>query len=171
MNALPEAGEFRPESLSRRGELFAWALTLVVMIAWAIEASSKQVVIRAVPFLGFFLLTIALSISLGNWMDRRTRLVIDEQGVLFENGLRRARLKWQEITQVQIFPSPWGKKVRIIGTHSHFDFRTLGEVKVQGGTKGKMGFAAGDQIVDRILAATKMKEIKHTEAGYYYARE
>ena len=100
---------------SRKAELAAWALALVTCGAWAYVSLTGQFVHRAMPFVSVLLLIFAVGNSLANWMDRRTRIRLDDQGVEFENGLRHTVLKWDEIQQVQVFPSSWGKKVRVIG--------------------------------------------------------
>ncbi len=143
--------EFRPETLSRRGEIIAWSSGLLVCAAWLFLRSTGNPVNRAVPFLAAFLVISALMISLGNWMDRNSLIQMSADSIHFQNGLRNVSLKWLEIQKVEIFPSNWGKKVRILGERSHFDFRTLAEVKVSGETKGSMGFADGERILKVIL--------------------
>jgi hypothetical protein len=49
-------------------------------------------------------------------------------------------------------------------------FRTLGEVHHRGELKGRMGFAAGESILQEILKKSALQETKHTEKGLYYAR-
>lgn len=149
----------------------AWGLTLVVGSAWVIMGLLGQTLPTAVPVLAVFLLGAALSMSLGNWMDRQTILRLEEEGVFFVNGLRRVQLQWDQIRQVQVFPSTWGKNVRVIGPGTQFTFRTLGEVKVQDEVKGRMGFADGERILRRILEKAKLKKVDQNGSGYYYARE
>ncbi len=80
MPAPNQMQTFYPELNSRRGELIAWGSTVLVAIGWIILAVTGNRVPRSVPFLGILLLLAALSISLGNWMDRRTSLVLDQVG-------------------------------------------------------------------------------------------
>jgi len=49
---------------------------------------------------------------------------------------------------LQVIPSAWGKKVRVIGENGHFDFRTLGEVRLQGEVKGRLGFEKAKRILE-----------------------
>jgi hypothetical protein len=163
--------EFHPELISRRGELIAWVTALMALSAWGILLLAGAVVHPALKFLAIFLLLSALSISLGNWMDRHTLLRIESDGVRFENGLRHAFLHWNEIQQVQVYPSNWGKKVRVLGSQAHFDFRTLGEVTVQGDVKGRMGFADGEAILRKIVQEAGLKQIDRPGNGEYYARQ
>lgn len=170
MDSQPKS-EFRPELLPRRGEFIAWSMTLLALATWALLLVLAAPVHPAFKLLAVLLLLSALAISLGNWIDRRTFIRLESDGVHFENGLRRARLRWGEIRQVQVFPSTWGKKVRVLGPQSHFDFRTLGEVKVKDQVKGRMGFADGELILQTILERAALKEVEQPGDGYYYARE
>ena len=176
MTELPGVEEFRPEMMSRRGELLAWLLALVVAAGWFTLVRSGQRIPGAVGFLEVFLLFSAASISLGNWIDRRTILRLEPGGIQFTNGLRNVRLAWGQIRKVHVFPSGWGKKVRVIGRESHFEFRTLGEVKAGGEVKGRLGFAEGDRILQQILKASGLKEeavAGRSPSGtrYYEARD
>jgi len=162
---------FCPELLSRRGEFFAWGTSIIVFLGWLILSLNGRQVPFAVPFLGIILVLAALAISLGNWMDRKTELRLDAGGVTYKNGLRYAALKWNEINEIKVFPSKWGKKVHVLGAAAHFNFRTLGEVKVQDEVKGRMGFAEGDKILSIILKQANLKEIAGPGSGYYYGRE
>jgi hypothetical protein len=92
-------------------------------------------------------------------------------GVKFTNGLRRVDLEWQRINQIQVLPSKWGKKVRVVGDKTQFYFRSLAEVKILGDVKGRMGFKDGDKILMEMLERTQLAESKHSNSGYYYVRE
>ena len=160
-----------PELLSRRGELIAWGTSVLVFLGWLILSLNGRHVPFAVPFLWITLFFAALAISLGNWMDRKTELRLDAGGVTYKNGLRNAALKWNEINEIRVFPSKWGKKVHVLGTAAHFNFRTLGEVKVQDEVKGRMGFAEGDKILSVMLEQTNLMEIAGPGPGRYYRYE
>jgi hypothetical protein len=163
--------EFHPELLSRRGELTAWSLAFVMGLAWLVYSRSGQKGLPVFLILEAFLLFSALSISLGNWMDRHTVIRLGTGGIEFENGLRKSSLKWEEVERIQVFPSAWGKKLQIIGGGSRFSFRTLGEVKYLGESRGRLGFAEGELILQRILESTHLGEMKKSNSGYYYARD
>jgi hypothetical protein len=163
--------EYRPILLSRRGEWIAWSLTLLVGATWIVLLLSRQPVIRAVPFVAIILCLSAASISLGNWMDRRTVIRIDPKGIFFTNRLRRVRLDWQAIQRLQVIPSRWGKKVRVIGEDSHFEFRTLGEIRVQEEVKGEIGFPQGEEVLRQIIEKSGLHVVKQTKGEYYYARD
>ena len=165
------AQEFRPQLLSRRGELIAWGLTFLVLLTWAILLATGKTVHRSLPFLAIVLLLSAMGISLSNWVDRHSLIQLNPESVTFDNGLRHTHLKWDEIRQVQVFPSAWGNKVRVIGEHAYFEFRTLGEVKVQGEVKGRMGFSEGEKILKYILEMAGLRKVAHSSGGEYYARE
>lgn len=164
-----EDQEFRPELLSRRGEWTAWALALAAGLGMWFLHRSGYTPLWAWLF-WIFLLFSAISISLGNWLDRNTIILLDSDGVRFENGLRRVRLRWPEVQKVAVLPARWGKAVQVIGEESHFGFKTLGEVQFQGEMRGRTGFLEGQAILDVILQKAGLVLIEESNNAYYYAR-
>ena len=176
MNSPLTYGTYHPELISRRGEAIAWTAVLLVAAGWVILRLYGQPVPFVLPLLGVPLLLAALGISLGNWMDRHTALRLEPGGLVYQNGLRRVRLKWEEIQRVRVLPAPWGKKVQVFGRQAYFAFNTLGEVKVQGRTMGWVGFSAGDQILEQILSSADLHPVQSSESSgvgeiYNYARD
>lgn len=171
MEGLKEPREFRPILLPRRGEFFAWLSAVLSILAWLILRLRGGILLLIVPFMAFFFLFAALSISFGNWVDRRTLLRLESSGVSFRNGLRNVHLEWSEINRMEVLNSSLGSKVRVYGERAHFDFRTLGEFKVGGEVKGRMGFAEGETILVTMLKYSGLKEVEHTGNSYYYMRQ
>ena len=118
-----------------------------------------------------FLLLAGMSISLGNWMDRRTVIRIDPNGIVFQNGVRNVGLAWREVKELRVLPTRWGKKVQVFGERVFFEFRTLGEVKIGGDLKGRVGFMEGEEIMQEIILQSQLLVIKESGENYYYARE
>ena len=168
---MSESGkrEFRPELISRRGEWTALALALAASLGMWFLNRSGFIPAWAWIFWAFLLFS-GVSISLGNWIDRNTLIELQADGVRFENGLRRVRLRWTEVQKVAVLPARWGKAVQVIGEKSHFGFKTFGEVQFQGEVRGKTGFADGKTILDVILREANLVLIKELNNAHYYAR-
>lgn len=166
---LQEEQIFTPELLPRQGERNAWILA--VLASLALFLLNWQGV---VPFFSWifviFLVVSALSISLGNWMDRHTRLHLSRVGIAFENGLRRADLEWAQINEIRILPARWGEQIHVIGEKAHFSFSTLGELQFQGQNRTKVGFAQGQEILREILKASGLTKKQKNEQYAYYSR-
>jgi hypothetical protein len=162
--------EYRPELIPRRGEWVAWLLFVMVAAPWLLLLLAKMHVPFIVPLFGVLLLLAAMSISLGNGMDRHTRLRIDNDGLAYHNGLRNVHFRWVQIKEVRIYPSAWNKKVRVIGENGYFDYYTLGEVKYQGNLKGRTGFVNGEEILRQIVLNCGLEIIEQLGDGVYYAR-
>jgi hypothetical protein len=162
--------ELRPETTSRRSEMTAWLLALTVFLTIAILNWQLDTVPFVAWSFGGFLLFAALSISLGNWVDRNTVMSLDLNGIAFENGLRQVALSWQEVKKVNVIPARWGKTVQVIGDKAHFEFRTLGEVEYKGEVQGKVGFVEGEAALQEILKQSGLKLVKEEKGRYYYAR-
>ena len=162
--------EFRPELISRRSEITLWVLFLVVLAAVVfLRVIDEKIPLLTVIFLVFMAFA-AGSTSLSNWMDRKTVLTLKPEGIDFTNGLRKVALVWGEIQEMRIIPDQLGKRVQILGKYSHFQFRTLGVLKKKGEIHSKMGFAAGDFIIEKILQSSGLKETDGSGQGHYYAR-
>ena len=163
--------EFRPERFSRRGEITAWGLTILSLLGW-ISLSARDIPIPWLfSALTIFILIAALATSLSNWSDSHTLLRLENDGVVFENGLRRVHLTWGEIQKVQIFPSNMGDQVRVSGERTYFLFRLLGEVSLRGQVRGRIGFPEGERILSYIIQEASLKRVEQPGNKYYYARE
>jgi len=160
---------YTPERLPRRGEIVAWSLCAFALAAWLVLSRFGQPISIVFRLFAIFIFLSALAISLGNWMDRQTRLILDKMGISFENGLRKVHLNWREIRLVEVIPSSWGNKVRVQAETGHFDFRTLGEVRQNGVVKGRMGFSEGELILNKILLNAGLKENKSPGNNRYYS--
>jgi hypothetical protein len=169
---MAPAQEYHPELLSRRGELVAWIAASITLVGWLILQFTGTHVYFGLKILAVLLVLAALAISLGNWMDRQTLLRLEPDSIHFQNGLRKVTLKWEAILHVEVIPTTWGNKVRVLGEQSHFDFRTLGVVTLQNEVKGRLGFEKGTEILETILAKAHLEETEGPEKDYlYYARK
>ena len=159
---------FQPVQLSRRGEITAWVLALITFITllfvW-VRMGGLPLFSALIP--GFFLLS-AMSISLGNWMDRKTSIGLDADGVSFQNGLRKVRLSWDEIQEVSVHTHRFGDKVYLTGENTRFGFRMMGTVRLKGEVKGEMGFAEGEAILSSILERSGLQLSEDGSMSRYF---
>jgi hypothetical protein len=163
--------EYRPELIPRRGEVVAWGLALLMLVVWVGFTALGLVFPWPLRILSGLLVLAGMAISLSNWVDRQTILRLDEQGVIFKNGLRNVRLAWEDIRKVQVYPSNWGDKVYVVGKSSLFSFRTQHEVQLDGQVRGRMGFAEGEKIQRVIIQHSGLHRITQEGEGIYYGKE
>jgi hypothetical protein len=161
--------EFRPELLSHKDERNAWILTAVgiasYFLIWGFAEPSKLHLVIVI-----FLLVSALFISLTNWMDRKTRLILGSEGIKFQNGLRNVALNWGDVNKVSVVRDRWGERVHVYGNRTYFSFRKLGDVKMQGKVRGQIGFPEGQEILQQILKSSGLVLMEEDDRGHYYAR-
>ncbi len=167
--AMTEQQSYTPELLPRRGEMNAWLLAIAATLGLAALQFNGIVPTWAWFFVAFLFLS-AASISLGNWMDRNTRINLGPEGVAFSNGLRRVHLAWEQIREVRTLPARWGQTVQVLGTEAHFEFNTLGEVHFRGELRGKTGFAQGKTLLDQIIRAAGLTTMTQSEQFTTYSR-
>lgn len=164
--------EFRPVFASRRGEFYAWTLTLIVLFVLRFVPGLQGIYSVLGIFLAVFFGLSAVLISLNNWMERATVLAMHVDRVIFRNGLRNVALKWDDIARVEVAQRPSGRRVQVIGEQAHFAFYTQGAVKLGNRTGEPTGFEQGEAILETILQQTLFTRTNtSTEDVYYYARE
>jgi hypothetical protein len=166
---MTETKTYTPELLSRRGEITAWSLAVVAALGLYFLALRQPIPFWAWFFV-FFLTLSAASITLGNWVDRKTFIRVENDGVVFENGLRKARLAWADIREVRTAPARWGISVQVLGERTHFAFSTLGEMQFQGQVRGRTGFVEGKQIFDEIIRFAGLTKTEQTGQFLTYSR-
>ena len=162
--------ELCPELLSRQGEYLAWGSTLLAIGAWSYLAYRGERVHPIFILLGAFILLSALALSLGNWVDRRTVIYIQVDRIKYRDGLRSVELRWDQINQVEVYPSRMGDKVVVQAERLHFNFRTHAEIKSRGKVKGYVGFVEGQAILEHILANSNLNTSKQSGSATYYTR-
>jgi hypothetical protein len=161
---------FRPTPGSRQGERNAWILAGFAIIIELVLFWRSGSIPGWMTLLSIFLLLSAILISVSNWMDRKTTLVLDLKGVAFRNGLRNVQLNWDRIERVHVLSDRWGQRVLVSSPDANFNFRTLSEVKLRGKVGGQMGFPEGEAILEEILQSSGLNLTKDNDQGQYYAR-
>ena len=161
--------EFHPEMISRTGERNAWILAGVAVVAclllWRVSPPSTLLLVTV----GFLLIS-ALFISLSNWVDRKTALVLAPEGIKFQNGMRNVNMNWDEVERVRVVSDRWGERVHVSSERSYISFRNLSDVKLQGKVRGQMGFPEGEEILQQIIQSSGLVLTEENDQGHYYAR-
>ena len=153
---MSTAREFHPELLPRRSEWLAWLAGIGLMVGLLLASRQWGSLPISYWIFAGLIVFFALSISLGNWMDRRSVIRIGSEGIAYGNGLRSVRLTWPEILNVVVIPTRLGNRVHVQGAQSHFTFKTMGE-SMLGGQEMRTGFADGQEILEIILRECGMR--------------
>ena len=161
---------FRCAEGSRRGEWIAWALAALSLISIVIiQELGVEIGIGSWLFI-VLLFSMALIISIGNWMNRKTLIVVNGTGIRYGNGLRDVFLPWDTIDSIEVIPADWGKHVFIQGTHARFAFRTGAVVEWKGRFQEHVGMINGETLLETIVMASGLV-LKRADGRYYYTRE
>jgi hypothetical protein len=161
--------EFHPELMPRRSEAVAWLAGIGMLIGLFLATSRWGA--QSFVFWTFeaLLLFSAVSISLGNWMDRRSIIRMGVDGIAFENGVRSVWLSWPEVQNVAVVPTRLGKRVQVQGAQSHFTFKTMSESTLAG-QQIRTGFADGQEILETVLKECGLQVKAEKDGMTYYAR-
>jgi hypothetical protein len=161
---------YRPETNARQGERNAWllagfALLIELILIWRIAKPPGWTTVLTIIFL-----ISAIFISLSNWVDRKTILILEPGGVEFRNGLRNFKHRWDQIEKVIVLEDRWGSRVQVFGTEGNFNFRMLSEVEIRGKVGGRMGFPEGETILIEIIRSSGLSLAENKDQDRYYAR-
>jgi len=162
--------EFRPEKVSRTGEIITWMLAVITVITLVFLWSQNAGVSFWQVSFAVLMIAAAGGSSLSSWMDRSTVLILKPEGVHFRNGLRDVSVDWDDVEELQVFPSRYGSRVNVFGSQSHFNFRTMVEVTTRGGKSNSMGFSQGEFITQQIIQNSGLQETGQNDRARYYAR-
>ena len=163
------AREFHPELMSRRGEILAWLVSLGLVLTLILGTINWGPMLWLYWLFTVFIILSAMSISLGNWVDHRSVIHMDSDGIAFENGLRSVRLGWREVQNVAVVEARSGKRVQVQGPMSRFTFRMMRESAFNGQLQ-RTGFVAGQEIFETILLESGVKFKAEKNGMSYYSR-
>jgi hypothetical protein len=164
-----EDKEYHPELLPRRGEWLAWLTSIGLLVG--LYFADRRLGDMALPYWIFagLLIFFAMSISLGNWMDRQSSIRVGADGMAFKNGLRSVRLAWSEIQNVMVMPTRLGKRVEVMGSQAHFSFKTMWSSGITGQDM-RTGYSDGQKILEIIIRESGLSQRSERDGMLYYAR-
>ena len=169
IKCMATAKEFRPELLPRRGEWLAWIAGIGLMVGLFFVGNQLGSLPVTYWMYAGLIVIFALSISLGNWVDRHSVIHVGTDGIAFENGLRSVQLTWSEIQNVAVIPTRLGKRVQVQSAQSHFTFKTMGESTLVG-QQMRTGFLDGQEILETVLRECGLSVKAEKDGMIYYAR-
>ncbi len=161
--------EYRPALAPRRGEGIAWLVTLGLVVSLILAGHRWGPVPGSYWALAGLFGLAASAISLSNWVDRRSVIRLDAEGISFENGLRSVRLTWPEVQQVAVFPTRLGRRVQVCGARSSFGFQMAAEIRL-GERTIQTGFVGGQAILETILERCGLDRRVERNGVTYYGR-
>jgi hypothetical protein len=166
---MSDVREYRPELLSRRGEWLAWFAGIGLVAGLLVVGGRFGKLPVSYWIFAGLMIFFAFSISLGNWMDRRSIIHVRSDGIAFENGLRSVSMNWSEIRSVTVSPTRMGKRVQVEAARSHFAYKLMWRSSLVG-QEMRTGFSEGQQILETILGESGLQRNTETNGMEYYAR-
>ncbi len=161
-----EAAAYQPSLPSRRGELLAWLSALGVAIGTALLALR----LGQLPTLGLgltlFLVLVAVIISFGVWMDRNTRLEVNEDGLHYRSPVRDVELSWAQVKQLEATPAGEGWRIRVYGDEAYFSYRTASMLRFGSFSEMPLGFSEGERVAAVIRSRAALSDVARTENGW-----
>jgi hypothetical protein len=162
----PDEAVFRPAPVDRRGEGVAWLLSL----ALAGGLFLLRRLSGGVPWLGlvFLALLVALAalVSIGNWLEARTSIRIDGDGIEERTPLRSVRLAWGEVAELWAWPASLGWRILVRGAGGQILFRTGERMSSPRGAELRLGFPEGERMAAHVRSASRLSLPERQDAGW-----
>lgn len=152
---------FAPAMPNRRGEAIAWLCAAGVGIAIAVIKLRGGTVTSVSIFLIVFFVGAGSLISLGNWMDANTTVLVSRNGLTYRNPLRTTELAWGSLESLEATSNRGGWRIVVEAQATRFAFST--SLKVRFGSRTVMlgGFPDGDRLAALIRGMAGLSEPQH----------
>ena len=110
------------------------------------------------------------AMTLGNWMNRNTILMMSDSGINFENGIQKVNFGWENIHRVEVHSRRVNDKIIVVGEDGHkFGIDMFNELFLNNKSGGVVGFREGEKILETILYYSYIDSSRKLQAeGYYY---
>jgi hypothetical protein len=149
---------FLPTNPNRRGEAIAWLCAFGVAIAIGVISVREGPISSLSIFLLVFFLAAGSLISLGNWMDTNTSIVLSRDGVEYRNPLRRAYMDWGSVKSLEAMPLRAGWRMVVEADQTRFSFSTALKLRVGSRTSILGGYPNGDRLAALIRGMAGLSE-------------
>lgn len=160
---------YKPVQNSRKPEIYAWLLFVAITTLLVAIPNSGFLRIAGILLMIFFLFS-AIAMSIGNWMNRNTKLKLTQQGVVFENALQTVDMGYKNISRVEVHSRRVNDKIIVVGDNERsFGFDLYNEIFLNNKSGGAVGFRDGELILETILYYAELDKSRKKQAeGYYY---
>lgn len=158
---------YKPRINSRRPELMAWIFSLSIILFLIAQPQTGFFAIGGVILAVFFIFS-ALTISIGNWVNRKTELSFNKDEICFYNGIRKTCFQWEDITRMEIYPGRFNDKISLLKEAERLNFDVIGSNETIPPSSPRYGFEEGEKILDIILDRTNLVNQRYEGQGYYY---
>jgi hypothetical protein len=147
---------FLPVKPNRRGEFLAWGCSFSLAVTAVVQARvTEGFPYTAVLLLAFFFLAGATT-SFGNWLERRTSVLVTPEGVTYTSPIRNVSLAWEQIDTLTALPAGQGWRLVVQGTGRMFQFRTPVPLGEGGREAVPIGFPDGERMAGLIRSQARL---------------
>ena len=163
---IVDEGIYRPHSMSRRSELYAYGFALSVGLATGfLRDQTGKMSLVGVLITGLFLI-VGLVLSFGAWMERGTRIRVSTQSLAFTNPLRRINVPWESVTRIHALWVRERWKIVVFGEDARLIFSTEFLEHEPGLISPGSGFINGPMLTAIIQNRANLSEPSWQEDGW-----
>ena len=163
---IVDEGIYRPHSMSRRSELYAYGFALSVGLATGfLRDQTGKMSLVGVLITGLFLI-VGLVLSFGAWMERGTRIRVSTQSLAFTNPLRRINVPWESVNRIHALWVRERWKIVVFGEDARLIFSTEFLEHEPGLISPGSGFINGPMLTAIIQNRANLSEPSWQEDGW-----
>lgn len=157
---------FQPAKPNRRGEILAWTCCFTLAVTAVVQAKvTAGFPYTAVALLAFFFLAGATT-SFGNWLERRTSVLITPEGVTYASPIRNVSLAWEKVDSLAALPAGQGWRLVVQGAGRLFQFRTPVPPGEGGREAVPIGFPDGERMAGLIRSCARLSAPMEEEEAW-----
>jgi hypothetical protein len=163
---IVDEGIYRPHSMSRRSELYAYGFALSVGLATGfLRDQTGKMSLVGVLITGLFLI-VGLVLSFGAWMERGTRICVSTQSLAFTNPLRRINVPWESVNRIHALWVRERWKIVVFGEDARLMFSTEFLEHEPGLVSSGSSYLNGPMLAAIIKNHAKLSEPSWQEDGW-----
>jgi hypothetical protein len=169
--AALEPGIFKPVSPNPSGLRIAWLLFGISLFV-GLYLLFFDFTLPLLFWLAFtLLLLVALAISFSHWLEERTSLILEAEGIQFQSPLRKVMLAWPEIDELWCGKIQGGWRFMVSGKESAFRFQSHVVLRSGSGREVQSGFIKGQEIAGHIYKIAQLGKVERQDEIWIYRKK
>jgi hypothetical protein len=166
-----EPGRYQPAAPNPKAIYTAWLLFGI-----PVPAMLYLYLRRIIPPLSLwitcgFLLFVALAIVFSQWLERRTFIFLEGEGIRFESPLRKVSMSWGDIQELWCGSIRGGWRFIVSGPSALFRFQSLIVLRTDQGKEVRSGFAEGVRIAQLVQQRAGLRHLDRQDRIWIYRKQ
>jgi nicotinamide riboside transporter PnuC len=161
---------FRPAPISRKGEIIAWLLTLLIgLVSIIVKMQSGHFPCLTILLLVFFLIA-AILISFSHWADSKTLIRVTPPQLSYQSPFRKIQQDWDQVLEINAQKTGRFWRIVVNLEQSFFSFKVNAASELKTQPEQVLALPQGDRLVRIICGMANLLQIQNTEENWICKR-